>query len=78
MNQVEAIGKAKAFVSEHTGVDADPRSASLIRRSGLPSYWSIVYPAELFFPKDAAKGARVDGPYVIHVDDTSGEVSVLG
>lgn len=77
MNQLEAIEQARTFVLKHTGVNASPGSARLIERPGIPSYWSIVYAAELFFPKDAAKGATVDGPYVIHVDNATGEVSVL-
>jgi hypothetical protein len=78
MKQDQAIAMAKAFVAKHTGVIADPESARLIQRPGIPGYWSIVYAAGLFFPEDAAKGAVIDGPYVVRVDDVTGEVSVLG
>ena len=78
MNQDQAVAKAKSFVAKHTGVNADPESARLIQRPGMPGYWSVVYAAKLFFPTDAAKGATIDGPYVVRVDDVTGEVSVLG
>lgn len=77
MNQSEVIKKVRAFVSEHTDVDADPEVAELVTRPGTPPYWWISYPAALFFPKEAAAGCTIDGPYILSVDDESGEITVL-
>lgn len=78
MNQTEAIKRATAFVLENIGVEADPESARLVDRPGGRRYWSIVYRPEVLLPSEAARGATIDGPYVLRVDDASGEVSVLG
>jgi hypothetical protein len=78
MNQAEAIGIAAAFVMENVGVNAEPESARLIERPGGRRYWSVVYKAEVLSPAEAARGATIDGPYVLRFDDVSGEVSVLG
>jgi hypothetical protein len=78
MTQGEAITRARAFVSEHVGVDADPASARLMERAGKPPYWSIVYMPDVLHPEEADRGVTIDGPYVLHVDDATGEVSVLG
>ena len=78
MTHAEAIAKARAFVSEHVGVDAEPASARLLERAGRPPYWSVVYMPDVLHPEEAARGVTIDGPYVLHVDDASGEVSVLG
>ena len=78
MNQAEAMGRAAAFVIENVGVNAEPESARLIERPGGRRYWSVVYKSEVLSPAEAARGATIDGPYVLRVDDVSGEVSVLG
>jgi hypothetical protein len=78
MTQMEAIAKARLFMSEHVGVDAEPASVRLLERAGRPRYWSIVYMPEALHPEEAARGVTIDGPYVLHVDDASGAVSVLG
>ena len=78
MNQIEAIGRATAFVLENIGVEADPDSARLVDRPGGRRYWSVVYKPEALQPSEAARGATIDGPYVLRVDDASGVVSVLG
>jgi hypothetical protein len=78
MTQAEAIGRAKAFVSEHLGVDVEPASARLLERAGKPPYWSIVYMPDALHPEETAHGITIDGPYVLHVVDATGEVSVLG
>jgi|GEM_PF-2608232 len=78
MTRVEAITRARAFVSEHVGVDADPASARFMERARKPSYWSIVYMPDVLHPEEAESGVTIDGPYILHVDDATGEVSVLG
>lgn len=78
MTQADAISKAKEFVLRHVGIEADPASVRLMERRGGARYWSIVYMPEAFFPQEAAIGARIDGPYVLQIDDSSGEVCVLG
>jgi len=78
MTRAEAIVKARAFVSEHVGVDVEPASARLLERAGRPPYWSIVYMPDVLHPEEAARGVTIDGPYVLHVDDATGTVSVLG
>jgi hypothetical protein len=78
MNREEAISKARAFVLEHIGVEAEAASARLLTRAGVPPYWAVVYMPDVICPADANRGAVIDGPYVLRVDDASGEVSVLG
>lgn len=78
MNQVEAIKKAAEFTLEAMGKSAEPESIGFVERPDGRRYWSIVYRQEAFHPEEAAAGAVMDGPYVLRVDDTSGEVSVLG
>ena len=78
MSREEAILKAKAFVLEHVGVEAEAASVRLMTRPGVPSYWSVVYMPEAICPAETARGAVIDGPYVLHVDDASGVVSVSG
>jgi len=78
MTQVEAITRARAFVSEHVGVNADPASARLMERAGKPPYWSIVYMPDVLHAEEADSGVTIDGPYVLYVDDATGEDSVLG
>ena len=78
MNESDAVTKAKQFVLEHTGINVEPQSTRLIKRPDGRRYWSVVYAAELFFSQDAERGATVDGPYALRVDDVTGEVSVLG
>ena len=78
MSEADAVTKAKQFVLKHTGIDAEPQSTRLIHRPDGRKYWSVVYSAELFFSRDTERGATVDGPYALRVDDATGEVSVLG
>lgn len=78
MNREQAITRAKAFVLQHVGVDAEPASARLLERPGELPYWSIVFMPDVLHPEETARGEVIDGPYVLHVDDVSGEVSVLG
>ena len=78
MNQTEAIARATAFILETIGVEAGPDSARLVDRPGGRRYWSIVYKPEVLQPSEAARGATIDGPYVLRGDDASGVVSVLG
>jgi hypothetical protein len=78
MNKTDAIEKATAFVRQHTGADPEPESATIVERPDGRRYWSVVYRQEAFFPEKAAEGVIMDGPYVLRVDDNSGEVSVLG
>ncbi|HRX86693.1 MAG TPA: hypothetical protein P5572_16840 [Phycisphaerae bacterium] len=78
MNRAAAIQKASEFLSSAWGKNAEPESATLIERADGRRYWSIVYRQEAFFPEKAAAGVVIDGPYVLNVDDASGEVSVVG
>lgn len=74
MTQADAIRRAAEFI----GKSVKPESATFYDRHDGRRYWSIVYRMEAFLPDEEAKGVCIDGPYVLHVDDVTGEVSVLG
>ncbi|TWT65162.1 hypothetical protein Pla123a_49260 [Posidoniimonas polymericola] len=78
MNQADAIQKASEFTLKAMGRSVEPESATIVERPDGRRYWSIAYRQEAFLPDEAAAGAVMDGPYVLRVDDASGEVSVLG
>ena len=78
MIQVDAIRKAAEFTLVAMGKTAEPESAIFVERPDGRRYWSIVYRQEAFHPEETAAGVVMDGPYVLRVDDASGEVSVLG
>jgi hypothetical protein len=77
MDAEQAIARANQFVRARTGREPIPSAARLTRRAGGAA-WSVTYEVGQFFPLDAAHGATIDGPYVIVVDDSTGEASVLG
>lgn len=78
VNQADAIQRASEFTLAAIGRSVAPESATFLEHPDGRRYWSIVYRQEAFRPEDAAAGAVMDGPYVLRVDDSSGEVSVLG
>lgn len=75
MNKFDAIKKATEFLRQHTGVTPEPESAAIIKRPDR-RYWSVVYRQEAFFPEKTADGVIMDGPYVLRVDDNTGDVVV--
>jgi hypothetical protein len=78
MNQADAVQRASKFTLEAMGKSEKPESVTIVERPDGRRYWSIVYRQDVFFPEEAAAGAVMDGPYVLRVDDATGEVSVLG
>lgn len=78
MNEAEAVQFAMAFVEKHLGKEAYPDSVRFRESGNGCDYWSVVYMPERFFAKEAASGATIDGPYVLHVDDMTGDVKVIG
>ncbi len=77
MNIIEVVQKANAFVFQKTGVTGDPNFVRLAERAGRPAWW-VSYSAELFFPPNLSGNTIVDGgEYVVIVDVSSGDVSLL-
>jgi hypothetical protein len=68
MNQTEATARARTFVLETTGIDADP---DWIRLEPDKGTWTAFYGAEHFFPDHLA--ATVADAYIVKVDDQTGE-----
>jgi formate hydrogenlyase subunit 6/NADH:ubiquinone oxidoreductase subunit I len=73
MNETETTARARAFVLETTGIDADPDWIQLTpdKRS-----WKAFYGSEHFLPDKVAASVAVDGgEYIVIVDDQTGEAS---
>lgn len=78
MNETEAIAKANKYVLEDQGVEAKPVEIHLIQRPGTRRYWWVSYGTSIWFPKETAAGAIVDGgEYILRVDDENGEISAF-
>jgi hypothetical protein len=77
MTREEAVAAANKWVREKNGVAAIPFGADLIEKRGRRR-WSVAYDTAQFFHTHSQKPAVVDGPYIVVVDDATGEVSVLG
>lgn len=78
MTEADAVNYAMDFVKKHTGIVQRPSSVRYIERGGGRRYWSVTYMPDVFFAAEAASGSTIDGPYVLHVDDKTGQVVVLG
>jgi hypothetical protein len=78
MTQAEAVEKASAFLLLHMGRSPEPLSITLSGIGSGPRRWNAVYRQESFLPEEANRGVIMDGPYVLRIDDATGEVSVQG
>ncbi len=80
MTREQAIACANNWVSEHNGACIPPAAAEVSEATGVRR-WKVVYDTAALMRARGADlpfGTVVDGPYVVVVDDTTAEVSVLG
>jgi hypothetical protein len=73
MSRDDAIRRAREFVLQTTGIDADPDRMDL-----RGSTWRAFYGAVHFYTAEIAAGAIIDGgEYNVDVDDVTGTVTVF-
>jgi hypothetical protein len=78
MIKSDAIERANQYVLENMRIDAEPIEVHCIQRPEAPVYWWISYGTFVYYPHETSAGAAIDGgEYILRVDDTTGEVSVL-
>jgi hypothetical protein len=80
MTREQAITRANEWVAATNGACVVPAAAELSELAGARR-WKVWYDTAALMRacgEDLPAGTVVDGPYIVVVDDTTAEVSVLG